>query len=110
MTLKEDIDPSYWTEFLEQPGVKPIVVLQYSRHMNTESLLDRLSKAFSSAVVPNAFKIVFPYVDEPLTEFRETNKISGEILELKKGLPTDCESVAEDSDENLCYTLERSSF
>ncbi|KAI1710921.1 hypothetical protein Ddc_13182 [Ditylenchus destructor] len=79
----------YWQQFLEQTGVKPVVVFLFLRDKDIEHLLVRLSKAFSSAVSPNAFKIVFVNVCLRLTEFRETNKSSGEILELKKGFPTE---------------------
>ncbi|KAI1692579.1 hypothetical protein Ddc_23531 [Ditylenchus destructor] len=95
-------------DFLEQPGVKPVVSLGrfgfYSfGHEVIVNLLDRLSKAFSSAVVPNAFKMKFTQ-EMPLTEFRETNKTSGEKLELKKGRPIE---YAKKYD---CYTLERSTI
>ncbi|KAI1724010.1 hypothetical protein Ddc_05208 [Ditylenchus destructor] len=61
--------------------------------------------AFSSAILPNAFKIVFAELEVQLTEFRETNNTSGEILELKKGLPV--EYYGEDVDDdgnNYDYT------
>ncbi|KAI1692441.1 hypothetical protein Ddc_23613 [Ditylenchus destructor] len=62
---------------------------------------------FSSAVSPNAFKITFnPYWGEELTEFRETNITSGEMLELKKGLPVECQNECNEKYTN--YTLERS--
>ncbi|KAI1691611.1 hypothetical protein DdX_21765 [Ditylenchus destructor] len=64
-------------------------------------------KDFSSAVSPNAFKIVFAQEDaDDLTEFRETNKTTNEKLELKKGLPV--EYQAEHLEEYENYTLERS--
>ncbi|KAI1700053.1 hypothetical protein Ddc_18294 [Ditylenchus destructor] len=88
----EDVDPNYWTEFLEQPGLKPIVVMSDFPRDYIDNLLDRLSKVFSSAVLPNAFKLVFVHFDEPLIEFRETNKTSGEILQLKKGAPMESEA------------------
>ncbi|KAI1698640.1 hypothetical protein Ddc_18989 [Ditylenchus destructor] len=101
----EKTDPDYWSEFLEQPEVKPVVVLRELHQESVDSLLDCLSKAFSSAVLPNAFKIVFMHDDKPLTEFRESNKTSAEILELKKGLlmeyPNDWKWY------NNKYTLER---
>ncbi|KAI1690457.1 hypothetical protein Ddc_24930 [Ditylenchus destructor] len=111
-----DVANDYWPDFLEQPGVKPVVVLSYFSRRNIENLLDRLSKAFSSAVLPNAFKIVFGQssFDEPLIEFREENKTSAEILELKKGIPMELQaeyrafhSYFEGYD---CYTLKRSSI
>ncbi|KAI1699364.1 hypothetical protein Ddc_18600 [Ditylenchus destructor] len=99
-------DPDYWTQFLEQPRVKPLVVLRYLHRESINTVIDHLSKTFSSAVSPNAFKIVFAENDEPLTEFRKTNETSGEKLELKKGLPTDYQN------KNIYvyfnYTLERS--
>ncbi|KAI1694861.1 hypothetical protein Ddc_21709 [Ditylenchus destructor] len=101
------IDPDSWPQFLEQPGVKPIVVLRELHQENIDNLLDRLSKAFSSAVLPNAFKIAFMHDNKPLTEFRESNKTSGEILELKKGLPTEYPNAWKSY--NHKYTLERSS-
>ncbi|KAI1696165.1 hypothetical protein DdX_19193 [Ditylenchus destructor] len=104
---EEDIDLwlQHWQEFLEQPGVKPIVVFNFLCHEIVDNLLDRISKAFSSAVSPNAFKVAFVLYYKSLTEFRETNKTSREILELKKGLPVEYQK------ENLKlyhnYTLER---
>ncbi|KAI1690531.1 hypothetical protein Ddc_24876 [Ditylenchus destructor] len=110
-------DPSYWSKFLEEPGVKPLVVLSAARHEYINNILDRLCKAFSSAVLPNAFKMLFKFYGEsltifaenggPLTEFRETNKTSGEILELKKGLPDEYQESFEDE---YNYTLARSSI
>ncbi|KAI1712564.1 hypothetical protein Ddc_12355 [Ditylenchus destructor] len=89
----EFIDPNDWADFLEQPGNKPILVFYDIRRKFIDNLLVRLKKDFSSAVVPNAFKIVFllyKYEDEePLTKFRDTNKASSETLELKKGLPAE---------------------
>ncbi|KAI1693409.1 hypothetical protein Ddc_22848 [Ditylenchus destructor] len=105
---EDDIDLNYWQQFLEQPGVKPVVVLHDFRREKIDNLLDKLSKAFSSAVLPNAFKIVFSLRDEPLTEFREVNKNSGEKLELKKGLPIEYQVKYLDKWNN--YTLERSSI
>ncbi|KAI1692886.1 hypothetical protein Ddc_23269 [Ditylenchus destructor] len=81
---KEEIDPNSWLQFLEQSGKKPIVYLHQLQRESIDNVLDQLTKAFSSAVSPNAFKIVFVDVDEPLTEFRETNNRSREKLELKK--------------------------
>ncbi|KAI1694027.1 hypothetical protein DdX_20326 [Ditylenchus destructor] len=64
-------------------------------------------KAFSSAVSPNPFTIVFVKYGQALSEFQETNKTSREKLELKKGLPSEYQ------DEYLkkydSYKLERSS-
>ncbi|KAI1699595.1 tc5 transposase DNA-binding domain-containing protein [Ditylenchus destructor] len=90
----DNVDPNDWADFLEQPGIKPIVVLRDIHRKDIDNLLVRLNKDFSSAVVPNAFKIVFLMYkdedeDEPLTEFRDTNKTSGETLELKKRLLTE---------------------
>ncbi|KAI1699107.1 hypothetical protein Ddc_18738 [Ditylenchus destructor] len=102
----DETDPNYWPQFLEQPGVKPLVVLRELHRESINTVLDHLSKTFSSAVSPNAFKIVFAQNDDPLTEFRKTNKTSGEKLELKKGLPTDNQN--EDLDGYVNYTLERS--
>ncbi|KAI1695611.1 hypothetical protein DdX_19497 [Ditylenchus destructor] len=81
----------YLQQFLEQPGVKPILILRVPFWKNVDIFLNGLSKYFSSAVVPNAFKVVFVRASyqAPLTEFSETNKTSGEKLELKKGLPTE---------------------
>ncbi|KAI1706928.1 hypothetical protein DdX_12711 [Ditylenchus destructor] len=77
---EENVDPNCWLEFLEQPGVKPIIVLCGYRHGNIDIALDRLKEAFSSARSPNPFKIVFAELcDVVLTEFRETNKNSNEI-------------------------------
>ncbi|KAI1704206.1 hypothetical protein Ddc_16244 [Ditylenchus destructor] len=109
---EEDIYPSCWLEFFEQPGAKPVVVFRKLYRDSIDSLLDHLSKAFLSSASPSAYKIVFvqPLFNfrwddvDPLTEFRETNKTSGEILELKKGGP------AEIKRECLVHnnTLERS--
>ncbi|KAI1690471.1 hypothetical protein DdX_22461 [Ditylenchus destructor] len=64
-------------------------------------------KAFSSAVSPNAFKIVFVEENEALTEFRESNMTTNEKLELKKGLPVEYQVERLKKYDN--YTLERSS-
>ncbi|KAI1710438.1 hypothetical protein Ddc_13445 [Ditylenchus destructor] len=104
----EETDPDYWAQFLEQPGVKPLVVLRYLHRESINTLIDHLSKAFSSAVSPNAFKIVFANYRKDLTEFRKTNETSGEKLELKKGLPTEYQNEYLDGYFN--YTLERSSI
>ncbi|KAI1698129.1 hypothetical protein Ddc_19289 [Ditylenchus destructor] len=103
--VNDNIDPNYWLQFLEQPGVKPVVVLRQLRREDIDNMLDHLFKAFSSAVSPNAFKFVFD-IEGTLPEFRETNKTSGEILELKKGLVAEVRNWGEN-----CYnhTLERSS-
>ncbi|KAI1724009.1 hypothetical protein Ddc_05207 [Ditylenchus destructor] len=108
-TLNEEDDPNYWQQFLEQPGVKPIVALLDPCRENVVNLLDRLSKAFSSAILPNAFKIVFSELEVQLTEFRETNNTSGEILELKKGLPVDYYGKDVEKDYHN-YTLERTNI
>ncbi|KAI1702238.1 hypothetical protein Ddc_17215 [Ditylenchus destructor] len=107
-----DIDLNHWQQFLEQPGAKPVVALGGLRREIIDNALDRLKQAFSSAVSPNAYKIVFVQVGEPLTEFRETNKTSREVLELKKGLPVEYpEECAEDfNHQNFDhYTLKRCS-
>ncbi|KAI1701558.1 hypothetical protein DdX_16033 [Ditylenchus destructor] len=107
------IDPDSWLQFLDQPGVKPIVVLRQSRREVVDNVLNRFVKAFSSAVSPNPFKIVFAgreVADESLIEFRETNKTSGEILELKKGLPVEYCEGDEFLRNDYKYTLERSSL
>ncbi|KAI1715184.1 hypothetical protein Ddc_11114 [Ditylenchus destructor] len=104
---KYEIDPRYCPEFLEQLGVKPVVAFLYLRRADIDKLLDRLSKAFCSAVLPNAFKIVFAYCNDPMTEFQETNTTSGEKLDLKKGLPVECQKYLGDHGN---YTLERSSI
>ncbi|KAI1692221.1 hypothetical protein DdX_21379 [Ditylenchus destructor] len=103
------IDPDSWLQFLDQPGVKPLIVLLQSHRENFDNVINRFVKAFSSAVSPNPFKIVFAgreVDDESLIEFRETNKTSGEILELKKGLPVDYQTNYYYECNN--YTLERS--
>ncbi|KAI1716958.1 hypothetical protein Ddc_10095 [Ditylenchus destructor] len=103
-----DIDLNYWSEYLEEPGVKPIVVIRSCKSATIVNLLDRLSKAFSSALLPNAFKIVFTRRRKQLlTEFRETNTTSGEKLELKKGRPVEYQHEEE---KTTYYTLERSSI
>ncbi|KAI1696938.1 hypothetical protein DdX_18784 [Ditylenchus destructor] len=96
-----------WMEFLEQPGVKPIVSLRYFGREYIDNALDRLKEAFSSAVSPNAFKIIFVQVNDPLPIFREANKNSNEELELKKGLPVEYQEEYLENFDN--YTLERSS-
>ncbi|KAI1693705.1 hypothetical protein DdX_20516 [Ditylenchus destructor] len=105
----EKTDPNYWPQFLEQPGVKPRVVLSWLHRESIDNLLDRLSKAFSSAVLPNSFKIVFAGNEDPLTEFRETNNTSGEILELKEGISAEFRN-SKLCDEVTNYMLERSSI
>ncbi|KAI1698034.1 zinc finger, c4 type (two domains) domain-containing protein [Ditylenchus destructor] len=110
---EEEINPSYWQEFLKQPGVKPIVALQLFGRKNIGFVIDRLSKAFFSAVSPNAFKIVFVQYDGHLAEFQERNNTSGEILELKKGLPVEYKNLptvwpTEYLKKYDNYTLERS--
>ncbi|KAI1708989.1 hypothetical protein Ddc_14074 [Ditylenchus destructor] len=107
----EETDPNYWPQFLDQPGVKPLVVLRYFSRKNINALIDHLSKTFSSAVLPNAFKIVFTETSDPLIEFRKTNNASAEKLELKRGLPTEYQD--DDNkflDRYINYTLERSSI
>ncbi|KAI1710926.1 hypothetical protein Ddc_13188 [Ditylenchus destructor] len=106
---EDDIDLwlQYWVQFLEQPGIKPIVVFLFLSGENIDSLLDRLSKAFSSGISPNAFKIVFVQEDEYSIQFRETNKFSGEILEFKKGFPLEYQ---EEYLNYHKYTLERSNI
>ncbi|KAI1703497.1 hypothetical protein Ddc_16518 [Ditylenchus destructor] len=110
----DDDDHNWWPEFLEHPGIKPLIVFRFLRRENIDNFLDRLSKAFSSAILPNSFKIVLTNIDidkhriaKPLTEFRETNNASSEKLELKKGLPVEYQK--EYLRECECYTLERSS-
>ncbi|KAI1710935.1 hypothetical protein Ddc_13197 [Ditylenchus destructor] len=105
---EEDIDLwlQYWQQFLEQSGTKPVVAFDNLRRKIVDNLLERFSKTFSSAVSPNAFKIVFAQSSGPLTEFRETNNISREILELKKGLPTEIQKKYLTGSNH--YTLERS--
>ncbi|KAI1698693.1 hypothetical protein DdX_17770 [Ditylenchus destructor] len=98
---------SFW-EFLEQSGRKPIVVMSEFPREKIDNLLDRLSKAFSSAVLANAFKLVFVHFEQPLIEFCETNKITGEQLESKKGIPTESEASFP-LQLDYCFTLERSS-
>ncbi|KAI1697638.1 hypothetical protein DdX_18385 [Ditylenchus destructor] len=102
-----DVNLNCWLEFLEQPGVKPIVALRGCRRRNIDIALDRLKQDFSSAISPNAFKIVFVQ-DESLTEFQETNKNTKEKLELKKGLPVEYQEEYLKYYDN--YTLERSAI
>ncbi|KAI1702586.1 hypothetical protein Ddc_16987 [Ditylenchus destructor] len=113
----QDFDQNCWPQFLEQPGIKPVVVLHYLERVHIEKMFKLFSKAFSSAVLPNAFKIVFlPFgreENESLTEFRQTNKTSGEKLELSKGISEDVSSICCDEDDLesvYLYTLERSSI
>ncbi|KAI1710442.1 hypothetical protein Ddc_13449 [Ditylenchus destructor] len=108
----DETDPNYWPQFLEQPGVKPLVVLRRLHRESINTVLDHLSKTFSSAILPNAFKIVLAENDESLIEFQKTNETSGEKLELRKGIPTEYQ---EDDDNKFLdlyfnYTLERSSI
>ncbi|KAI1710451.1 hypothetical protein Ddc_13396 [Ditylenchus destructor] len=108
-----DLRHQCWPQFFEHPGLKPLVVFSYLRGFtceNFKNLQDQLSKAFSSAVSSNVFKIVFALLpnDEPLIEFRNTNKVSGDKLELRKGFPT--EYQPENLDEDCCYILECSSI
>ncbi|KAI1691500.1 hypothetical protein DdX_21846 [Ditylenchus destructor] len=104
---EEEIDLSHWQQFLEEPGAKPVVALHGMSRESIISVLDRLKKAFSSAVSPNAFKIAFVDEDEAFIEFRETNKTTNEKLELKKGLPVEYQAEHLKKYDN--YTLERSS-
>ncbi|KAI1696700.1 hypothetical protein DdX_18908 [Ditylenchus destructor] len=105
---QRDIDlwHQYWQEFLEQPEVKPVIVFRDLYIESINKLLNQIYKAFTSAVLPNAFVIVFSqFYGETFTEFRETNETSGEILELKKGLPVEWQK---EYLEDYCnYTLER---
>ncbi|KAI1699233.1 hypothetical protein Ddc_18651 [Ditylenchus destructor] len=39
-----EINPKHWPEFLEKPGVKPIVILGSMRRENVANVLDRISK------------------------------------------------------------------
>ncbi|KAI1701009.1 hypothetical protein DdX_16378 [Ditylenchus destructor] len=94
----EKINPHYLPEFLEQPGVKPVIVLNRLHPESINSVLNQLSKTFSSAVSPNAFTIRFSQCDKSLTEFLEVNYKSREKLQLKK----------KDSEKD--YTLERCSL
>ncbi|KAI1700035.1 hypothetical protein Ddc_18295 [Ditylenchus destructor] len=100
--------PNNWTQFLEQPGIKPILVLRNAHPKIITNMLDHLFKVFSSAVLPNAFKVLFTYCDKSLIEFRETNKTSGEKLELKKGIPVEYQHDINTTSNT--YTLERSSI
>ncbi|KAI1705621.1 hypothetical protein Ddc_15647 [Ditylenchus destructor] len=106
----EDIDLwlQYWHQFLEQPGPKPGVVFSFLRREYINNLFDRISKAFSSAVSPNAFKVAFVLRYKSLAEFREMNNTSREILELKKGFPS--EYPQKHFQGYDYYTLERSSI
>ncbi|KAI1700036.1 hypothetical protein Ddc_18296 [Ditylenchus destructor] len=103
--------PDHWQEFLEQPGIKPLIVFRYAHPEIITNMLDHLSKVFSSAVLPNAFKMLFTCDDKSLIEFRETNKTSGEKLELKKGIPVEYQEYFSNVFRELSntYTLERSS-
>ncbi|KAI1698902.1 hypothetical protein Ddc_18847 [Ditylenchus destructor] len=103
--------PNHLTEFLEQPGIKPIVIFRYVCLEIITNMLDHLSKVFSSAVLPNAFKLLFTCGDKSFIEFRETNKTSGEKLELKKGIPVEQQDYIFNGFTKLSntYTLERSS-
>ncbi|KAI1702256.1 hypothetical protein DdX_15595 [Ditylenchus destructor] len=105
----DDVDLMHWVEFFEQPGCKPIVIMSDFPRQSIDNVLDRLSKAFSSAILPNTFKLVFVYFDQPLIEFCETNKTSGETLELKRGAPTESRARLP-LHRDYCFTLERSSI
>ncbi|KAI1691022.1 hypothetical protein Ddc_24510 [Ditylenchus destructor] len=105
----DETDPDYWPQFLEQPGVKPLVVLRKLHRESINNVLDHLSKTFSSAVSPNAFKILFAEIWwDRMTEFKMTNETSGEKLELKEGLPTGYRN--KNLERYYNYTLERSSI
>ncbi|KAI1701614.1 hypothetical protein DdX_15959 [Ditylenchus destructor] len=110
--IGQENDPNRYLDFLEKPGVKPIVALLGCSLANIITILDGISKVFSSATVPNAFKIVFAQYnfntvsEQFLTEFREMNKISGEKLELKEGVPLEYRHRLLEFHEY--YTLERS--
>ncbi|KAI1699727.1 hypothetical protein DdX_17150 [Ditylenchus destructor] len=102
-----DIDPAHLAQFLEQPGVKPIVVMLHFDRANIDNVLDHFCKVFSSAVVPSPLKIVFDKCKDHLAEFLEINKTSGEKLEFKKGVSAGYERF---SFKFYNYTLERSSI
>ncbi|KAI1694705.1 hypothetical protein Ddc_21880 [Ditylenchus destructor] len=109
---EEEIELNSWLQLLEQSGVKHIVVLRDLQRERIDIVVERLSKDFSSAVSPNAFKIVFVQLDVKLTEFQATNKTSGEKLELKEGFPTEFSAKYQNNwvDGVTKYTLERSSI
>ncbi|KAI1707735.1 hypothetical protein DdX_12290 [Ditylenchus destructor] len=96
----------YWLSILEQPGDKPLVIVYCICAESIIDVLNRLREAFSSAVVPNAFKIGFITDNESLTECRETNETCAEKLEFKKGLPAEYRGAH----LRKGYTVERSSI
>ncbi|KAI1701564.1 hypothetical protein DdX_16039 [Ditylenchus destructor] len=96
-------------------------------------MLERLYKDFSSAVSPNAYKIIFAQngrlliksivesfknripqelIEEELLEFQDMNKTSGEKWEFKKRSPAEFKMQYPKYwfVENHKYVLERSSF
>ncbi|KAI1697035.1 zinc-finger double domain-containing protein [Ditylenchus destructor] len=126
-----EIDPNYWSQFLEQPGVKPLVILRQLHPDSVVGMLERLYKDFSSAISPNAYKIVFAQIgrlliksivesfkkvntfsepDEELIEFQDWNKTSGEKWEFKKRSSAEfrTEYPEYELSENNKYVLERS--
>ncbi|KAI1694289.1 hypothetical protein Ddc_22212 [Ditylenchus destructor] len=131
-----EADPDYWSQFLEQPGVKPVVVLRQLHPDSVVRMLERLYKDFSSAVSPKAYKIIFaqngrlmiksivqsfkvvytysqptvPLTDEELIEFQDKNKTSGEKWEFKKPVEFSDEYPEYELSEDNKYVLERSSI
>ncbi|KAI1694965.1 hypothetical protein Ddc_21614 [Ditylenchus destructor] len=96
--------------FLEKPGAKPLVVLNgiHNRNKDHSPLIHLISQAFSRATSPCEFGLVLLRNKNSvtyLTEFRETNNISGEVLKLEKGLPAECNQRY--SRQYVCYTLQR---
>ncbi|KAI1699041.1 hypothetical protein DdX_17560 [Ditylenchus destructor] len=103
----ERIDPTHIAQFLEHPGVKPVVCVVHNQRASIANVLDHLCKVFSSGVVSNPYKVVFSLYQDDLIKFRETNKTSGEKLELKKRIPIAYERIDLNYND---YTLERSSI
>ncbi|KAI1697019.1 hypothetical protein DdX_18749 [Ditylenchus destructor] len=65
-----DLWHRYWQQFLEKPGVKPIVAFYHLHRKNVDNLLDQLSKDFSSAVSQNTYTIIIESVrNDLLNEF-----------------------------------------
>ncbi|KAI1698210.1 hypothetical protein Ddc_19238 [Ditylenchus destructor] len=131
-----EADPDFWPEFLEQPGVKPVVVLRQLHPDSVVNLLERLYKDFSKAVSPKAYKIILaqngrlmikskvqsfkgvysysqptvPLTDEELIGFQDKNKTLGEKWEFKKPFEFALEYPEYELSENNKYVLERSSI
>ncbi|KAI1696135.1 hypothetical protein DdX_19200 [Ditylenchus destructor] len=104
------LDVTYVLEFLGQIRIKPSVVLEFVGLDRINTIIERLSKVFHSAVLPNAFTLILIQpVYQPLAIFNKRNKNSGESLELKEGLPSALDNDFRKMPSWRYYTLQRMS-